>query len=131
MEQGLTTFEIQYSSIERQCKAWLEVLDGLLAENVVLKNRLAEIIATHQHTRLDLEVLEAFQNSFLLKDAHIMLLRKDVLAQEKFALASGQPDISPLDLSRRQEKLQYDVSMMSEQFGRLRSTFETQFAARA
>jgi hypothetical protein len=116
------------SMIDRQINEWLNTLDDLLEENIVLKHRLSDIIIGQQHTQAGLDVMEAFQNSFVNKDAHIMLLWQDIKAQQKLAGALKAEGGTYYNFSHKQKRLQYDVMMMVEQFNRLKKTFELQFA---
>ncbi len=118
---------IDHNSIGRQIRDWLETLEALVEENVVLKHRLSGIIAARFHTRSELEMLEAYQNSFVNKDAYLSLLYQDIKAQEKLALALHSEGATYYSFNHKQQKLQYDVMMMSEQFSRLKNTFEAQF----
>lgn len=119
---------IDQNKIERQFSEWLNVLAGLREENIVLKHRLSQIIIARDSSGPDLDVLEAFQNSFLNKDAHISLLLRDIKAQQKLAAALLLEDGTYYAFNHKQQKLEYDLMMMGEQFTRLKTTFEAQFA---
>ena len=119
---------IDHTSIERQIAEWLETLDYLLEENIALKHRLSDIIVRNRHTKAGLEMLEAFQNSFINKDAHIALLRQDINVQGKLADALLTEHGTYHSFNHKQRKLQFEVVMMCEQFNRLKTVFESQLA---
>ena len=123
--------KIDHNSIGRQIKNWLDTLEELVEANVVLKHRLSGIIAARLHERAELEILEAYQNSFVNKDAHLSLLYQDIKSQEKEAAALSPDAAASYTFSHQQQKLQYDVMMMSEQFRRLKESFEEQFGIAA
>ncbi len=122
---------IDQSTIERQIAQWLEMLKRLLEENVTLKDRLSNIIIGHHHSKAGLEMLEAFQNSFVNKDAHIALLQQDINAQEKLAKTLLTESGTYYNFNNKQQKLQFDILMMEEQFYRLKAAFEAKLAAGA
>lgn len=100
-----------------------------MEDNISLKHRLSEIIARQLYpSDGGLDVLEAFMNSFVNKDAHISLLRQDVRNQQKEALLLSPESAAAFNFHHKQQKLQYDVLMMSEQCARLKTAFEDQFA---
>jgi len=119
--------QINRSDIDGQISDWLDVLDGLLEENIMLKHRLSDIVIRRLHSKCSLEILEAYQNSFINKDAYLSLLRQDIRSQQKLASALLHEGTAYYSFMHKQQKLQYDVAMMQAQFSRLKDAFEAQF----
>jgi hypothetical protein len=112
-------------SIHDQLKSWVGTLDALREANLGLQYRLAQEVK-RAGGKERLETLEKFLDSFLIKDMHISLLRKDVKAQEMLVAK----DTSNTDFHHRQLKLKRDVMRMSEEFARLKEEFEERFCVR-
>lgn len=103
---------------------WLQALTAFQQENIVLKNRLAEVIRKCADDTI-LERLEYFQNNFLNKDMIISILRYDIAAFRKMQENPEYGQLPELQkkLAESRNKLRRDIVKMNNEFTRLRTEF--------
>ena len=97
-------------------KGWLETLDMLQLEIVLLKDHVSEL-AQHQLKTTILEKIEFFQNSFLDKDIVIALLLQDI-RQLRDTLSVAYAILAPVlikRLSKKQEQLRIDIGKLEKE----------------
>lgn len=90
---------------------WLQKLDVLQQENILLKNTVAEIIR-HDVAGDLLDAMEQFLNKFIDKDAALELLRYDIARAIKLK-----------EETQQHEKLRREISLMEEDFLRIKAHF--------
>jgi hypothetical protein len=98
---------------------WLQRLDALRLENVLLKNRVAEI-TRHDIDFTVLERMEYFMNNFVQKDTVFDLLKHDIIKLQK-----QEKDTYTAETQRKQEKLRGDILRIEADFHRLKNDFYT------
>ena len=68
--------------LQYECGTWKRLLDFMMDENILLKNRISEILK-NDFDKTHMEDLEGFQNRFITLDEVIAMLRNDVAKFEK------------------------------------------------
>lgn len=110
-----------YIDNQVQLSDLLNALSKLSESNLAQQNRLSEALKIGGDCRSEPETLEYFLDGFVNMDLHITLLRKDIKQIEKeIVVTSADPA-----MDQRIENLTRDVNKMSEEFARLKSSFET------
>jgi seryl-tRNA synthetase len=102
-------------------KTWRRLLEFLKQENIILKNRLAEVV----DYRMDKEFLalaEQFQNKFIIKDEYIDELRHDINEQAE-DLIKIKDHFTNNKLIKRQEKLRNEMEYFEKDFSNLKNEF--------
>ena len=108
--------------------SWIRALDYLQQENIMLKNRLAEIMQ-HKVDKNLLEQAEVYQNIFLAKDAILAILRHDIKEVERLLVQkSGEVNGIENRLQKRQLKLRQDMEKMEKEFNRIKTEFNSYLA---
>lgn len=98
---------------------WLQKLDELQQENILLKNTVANIIKNDVANNM-LDAMEQFLNKFIDKDAALELLRHDIaraIKQANIAMATTK------NISTQHKKLSREILLMEEEFNRLKTQF--------
>lgn len=104
---------------ETEIKEWSTTIDNLKQENVILKNRLSEVVKGTLSNSL-IDSAESFQQKFINKDQVIDLLRHDIsdlLAGISKRNMAGDND-DKISLLRR------DVQRIVLEFNKMKSSFE-------
>lgn len=110
---------------QTELKSWLRKLEILQQENVLLKNKVAEILK-HDIDRLTVDRLEHYLACFIEKDAVLALLRKEVADELKvvgYAKAEAEGA-----LEKKMESLQKDIAQMEFEFYKLKTDFSSYVA---
>jgi hypothetical protein len=108
--------------------SWIRALDYLQQENIMLKNRLAEIMKCQVDKNM-LEQAEAYQNTFLGKDAILAILRHDIKEVDKLLTQiNGEANGAGVRLLKRQLKLRQDMEKMENEFNRVKAQFNSYLA---
>jgi hypothetical protein len=104
--------------------SWIRTVDYLQQENIMLKNRLAEIMQYKVDENM-LEQAEMYQNIFLGKDAILAILRHDIKEVERllYAQKNGEVDHTETRLFKKQLKLRQDMEKMENEFNRIKRQF--------
>jgi hypothetical protein len=104
--------------------SWIRTVDYLQQENIMLKNRLAQIMQYPVDKNM-LEQAEVYQNIFLGKDAILAILRHDIKEVEKLLLAqkNGEASNAEARLLKKQLKLRQDMEKMENEFNRIKKQF--------
>lgn len=102
-------------------KTWIRMLDFFKQENIILKNRLSEVL-DHSSDKAFLALAEQFQNKFILKDEYIDELRHDMNKQET-DLGEEKDNVVNLKLLKRQEKLRNEIEYFEKDFNQLKNDF--------
>jgi hypothetical protein len=118
---NMTEPKIQQFVYENE--TWKRLLEFLQAENVFLKNRLAQIASEDIDSEM-LEEAEYFQNHFVEEDEKITLLRSEVAAQG--SLLSREVFENGLiikEVMRQQKKMRKSMEAAEQRFNRLKFEF--------
>lgn len=103
--------------LKQEQTSWLKTLERLRLENLLLKNKLIEIVKK-DISKEQLERAEFFQGLFLDKDTVIALLRRDIARQ---ASKSTHPEKN--GYLQDQNKLKEDVYRMEKEFSAVKEEF--------
>ena len=104
--------------LKQEQEVWLKTLERLRLENLLLKNRLIEVIRK-DISKEQLEKAEFFQGLFLDKDTVIALLRRDIARMT--ATAPILPERNGYMTERN--KLKEDVYRMEKEFSSVKDQF--------
>ena len=120
------------SNIQEEIKYENEVgkklLQGLQQDNVLLKNKLSEILKLNIRDGI-LEKAENFQTSFLLADERISFLRKDNTELcRQFLKATGDRNAIE-ELSQKQKQLKKQIKQEEKEFNKLKLAFNSYIAS--
>ena len=120
------------SNIQEEIKYENEVgkklLQGLQQDNVLLKNKLSEILKLNIRDGI-LEKAENFQTSFLLADERISFLRKDNIELcRQFLKAIGDRNAIE-ELSQKQKQLKKQIKQEEKEFNKLKLAFNSYIAS--
>ena len=102
-------------------KTWVRMLEFFKQENIILKNRLSEVL-DHSSDKAFLALAEQFQNKFILKDDYIDELRHDMNKQET-DLSEEKDNVVNIKLLKRQEKLRNEMEYFEKDFNQLKNDF--------
>jgi len=103
--------------------AWARLLHFFTQENSFLKTRLSEVV-DRENDQLFIARAEQFQNDFVLKDEHILDIRKDIKGQQENLqqafIHKTEPDQK---ICKRQDKLRNEMSYLEAEFSDLQTRF--------
>ncbi len=114
-----SNYQIELKSLQKQ-------LDILQQENIMMKNKIAEIINNDMDSSV-LERVEIFLNSFIEKDAILALIRKEIADEMKDA-GYPQKEENTGSIQLKQNSLRRDMDRMEREFRRLRNDFDSYIA---
>lgn len=114
-----SNYQIELKSLQKQ----LEILQQ---ENIMMKNKIAEIINNDMDSSV-LERVEVFLNSFIEKDAILALIRKEIADEMKEA-GYPQKEENTGTIQWKQNNLRRDMDRMEREFQRLRNDFDSYIA---
>lgn len=114
----LSIMKTREEILKQEQEVWLKTLERLRLENLLLKNRLIEIIRK-DISKDQLEKAEFFQGLFLDKDTVIALLRRDIARMT--ATAPMLPERNGYMTERN--KLKEDVYRMEKEFSSVKDQF--------
>ncbi|OSZ77131.1 hypothetical protein CAP36_11995 [Chitinophagaceae bacterium IBVUCB2] len=104
---------------------WCRLLDYLEEENILYKNRIANILKSDSDSLL-IEMIESFLNKFVMEDAIISILRHDIAKANIKIVAKGKDfgkDGNSTDIIITQDKLRGEIEIIEQQFNRLKFEF--------
>jgi len=120
------------SNIQEEIKYENEVgkklLQGLQQDNVLLKNKLSEILKLNIRDGI-LEKAENFQTSFLLADERISFLRKDNMELCRQCLKAIGDRNAIEELSQKQKQLKKQIKQEEKEFNKLKLAFNSYIAS--
>ena len=110
--------------IEVKMDSWKQLLNSWMEENILLKNRLSEILRNNfDHNSL--EEIEEFQTKFINDDELIRFLKKNVNELDDLL---SQREIKKVKMDEiiktRFENLDNDISISTIKFRELKSAFD-------
>ena len=101
-----------------ETESWKQLLSSRMEENVLLKNKLADILKNN-FDQSSLEDIEEFQTQFIEQDEWIKSLKKDVIELDKI-FADGEMEES-LDITVK--NFRRNLASSSKRFSFLKSAF--------
>lgn len=109
---------------QTEIEAWKKILNSRMEENVLLKNRLSDIVKNNYDQNL-LEEIEEFQTQFIKEDELINLLRRDVTDLDNL-LDSKMFEEGKIEKSfyTKMEKFGKDIANSITRFYFLKSAFD-------
>ncbi|MBS1589320.1 MAG: hypothetical protein JST52_06860 [Bacteroidetes bacterium] len=111
------------TNYQMELQSWLKKLDLLQQENILLKNKIADI-AKQDVNRMALERVEYYLNSFIEKDTVLALLRHEVAEEIRRVGRFGHTESAQMT-SQRQTPLRNDIAKMEYEFYKLKGDFNT------
>lgn len=109
------------SSYQIELKSWLRKIDILQQENVMLKNKVADVMKNDMD-RVAVEKVENYLANFLEKDAILALLRRDIAEEMKKAGYYQNEEESDTN-EKKQASLRKDIAQMEFEFYKLKGDF--------
>jgi len=116
------------SSNQTELRSWQKRLDILQQENVLLKNKVTELIKEGTDT-LVLEKIEFYLSIFLDKDTILALLRHEVAGLQHEIDRNFEPQVQHA-VDAKKERLRQDIGKMELEFYKLKTEF-TDYIARS
>lgn len=109
-------------------ETWRRLLENIQAENVYLKNRLAQIIKEESTNDL-LDDIENYHNILLTEDNNIALLRNDVASQENWLRREVFEENATIkEIMKSHKKLRKEIELFEQKFNKLKFEFNTFFS---
>ena len=102
-------------------RSWIRLLEFFKQENILLKNRLAEVV-DQQADRDFLALAEQFQNKFIIKDEFIDELRHDVNIQLQEIIKTDDSSTNQ-KLIKKQGMLRNEMEYFEKEFTSLKNEF--------
>ncbi len=118
---------LKRGQLEHECNTLRRLLLFLKEENIVLKNRLSEILKDSFDKNL-LEQAELFHNDFIRKDERIHLLRNDLAGLDNvLAKTINSERKSSVEIDARLSQLRNNTNIAENQFIKMQSDFNKYF----
>jgi hypothetical protein len=116
--------EKQVRQFQDLFEAWKQWLNSRMEENVLLKNKITEILKNN-YDHNSLEEIEEFQTHFIIEDELIHSLRRDVNGLDKF-MHSRLAENGKLEKSfyTKMENLRKDITNSITSFRNLKAAFD-------
>ena len=120
MEQN----NLKLKQVSREAEGWKKILGFLQQENILQKNKLAEMLGNHHGRNGDLlEIAEQYQHQFLQQDQAFRLMGYDIAELEKLVEEKKSDNDELKKISHGQKKLREEIKTLEINFDRLRSGF--------
>ena len=107
-----------------EVEKWRRTLEFIKEENLILKNRLAEMIHLNSNKHLFSQA-EDFQNYFLNNDVIIAMLKSDILKHEQLMSKGTEDEASYKKIQKSQQILRGDMDKLEKSFSKLDIDFNT------
>lgn len=118
---------LKRGQLEHECNTLRRLLLFLKEENIVLKNRLSEILKDSFDKNL-LEQAELFHNDFIRKDERIHLLRNDLAGLDNLLTKTiNNDEIASVEIDARLRELRSNINIAENQFIKMQSGFNKYF----
>lgn len=119
--------QLKRGQLEHECNTLRRLLLFLKEENIVLKNRLSEILKDSFDKNL-LEQAELFHNDFIRKDERIHLLRNDLAGLDNLLanIINNEKNTS-VEIDARLRELRDNTNIAENQFIKMQSDFNKYF----
>jgi hypothetical protein len=120
MEQN----NLKLKQVSREAEGWKKILGFLQQENILQKNKLAEMLGNHHGKNGDLlEIAEQYQHQFLQQDQAFRLMWCDITELEKLVEEKISYNGEIKKISHGQKKLREEIKTLEINFDRLRYGF--------
>jgi len=120
MEQN----NLKLKQVSREAEGWKKILGFLQQENILQKNKLAEMLGNHHGRNGDLlEIAEQYQHQFLQQDQAFRLMWHDIAELEKLIEEKKSDNGELKKISHRQKNLREGIKTSEINFERLKSGF--------
>jgi hypothetical protein len=120
MEQN----NLKLKQVSREVEGWKKILGFLEQENILQKNKLAEMLGNHHEKNGDLlEIAEQYQHQFIQQDQVFRLMRYDIAELEKLEEGKKSDNGELKKTSHRQKNLREGIKTSEINFERLKSGF--------
>lgn len=118
---------LKRGQLEHECNTLRRLLLFLKEENIVLKNRLSEILKDSFDKNL-LEQAELFHTDFIRKDERIHLLRNDLAGLDSLLVktTNGEKNAA-VEIDGRLLELRNNINIAENQFIKMQSDFNKYF----
>ncbi len=124
-EKGMDV--LKRGQLEHECNTLRRLLLFLKEENIVLKNRLSEILKDSFDKNL-LEQAELFHSGFIREDERILLLRNDLAGLDNLLTKTSNNDkIASVEIDARLRELRSNINIAENQFIKMQSGFNKYF----
>lgn len=118
---------LKRGQLEHECNTLRRLLLFLKEENIVLKNRLSEILKDSFDKNL-LEQAELFHTDFIRKDERIHLLRNDLAGLDSLlAKTTNGEKNAAVEIDGRLLELRNNINIAENQFIKMQSDFNKYF----
>ena len=113
------------NQLQHEIQRWLRTLEFIKEENLLLKNRLSEMIHLKTEKRL-IHQAEDFQNFFLNNDTIIAMLKNDVHKQERLLTKDiFYDEAAAKKVMKSQQILRGDMDKLEKNFSNFNMDFNT------
>jgi len=128
MENKITrnqsNLKIDVQQFQTEIEGWKQLLNSRMEENLLLKNKLADILKNN-YGQNSLEEIEDFQTQFIIEDELIHSLRRDVNDLDNLLYSKMFEDGKiEKSLETKMDKLGKDITNSVTKFRILQSTFD-------
>lgn len=115
---------LKLKQVGREAEAWKKILGFLQQENILQKNKLAEMLGNHHGKNGDLlEIAEQYQHQFLQQDQAFRLMWNDIAELEKLVKENNSDVVESKKLSHGQKRLRKEIKTLEINFDKLKSGF--------
>ena len=113
-----------------ETETWKRTLGFIEEENVILKNRISEILSNITNGNTDLiEKMEEFQDSFVREDESIQQLRKQIKSEDGLLVRDTYEDGNLFRVvSGKQKRLRKQFDAVENKFKKIRNEFNDYLA---
>jgi len=120
MEQN----NFKLKSVSREAETWKKVLGFLQQENILQKNKLAEMLGNHNGRNGDLlEIAEQYQHQFLQQDQAFRLTWHDIAELEKLVKEINPGVLDSKEITHGQKRLRKEIKTLEINFDKLKLGF--------
>ncbi len=115
---------LKLKQVSREAEGWKKILGFLQQENILQKNKLAEMLGNHHGQNGDLlEIAEQYQHQFLQQDQALRLMWHDIAELEKLVEEKKSDNGQSKKISQGQKKLGEEIKTLEKNFARLKTRF--------
>jgi hypothetical protein len=120
MEQN----NLKLKQISQETEAWKKMLGFLQQDNILQKNKLAEMLGNHHAKNEDLlEIVEEYQHQFLQQDQEFRLMWHDITGLEKLS-KENNCEVEPIEITHKLGKLRKEIKTLGINFDKLKTGFD-------
>ena len=109
--------------LKKEISSWKNLLYLRMEENVLLKNRLANILRNN-YDKNCLEEIEEFQNQFIHEDGITKALRQEISDLDSFIFKRFEDERQKALFENKVKKMRADMTLSEQRFQLLVSSFD-------